>query len=341
MKISVDSLSGTPLYKQIVASVKSAVRNGTLRDGDGLPSLNEISEATGVSMETAKKAYNILKKEGFLRGRQGKGFFVEVRQDNAPKKILMLLDKLSAYKLAIHRGLSKALEAPAEITIFLHNQDIALFETMVTGAAEDYDWFLVAAHFPADVDSRRVISALGKIPNGKLILIDRDIPSFKGHIGRIYQDFETDAVSALSAGMPLAKKYRRIVIITTASSLYGELIVKGITSLFAEEKLDFTVKKGFEPESMSPGTLYIVLGGQLDTDHFAILRRARELGLVLGVSVGIISYNDEPVNEFICGGLTCISSDFEQMGRSAAGMINSGRLHSVHNPFRLVLRSTL
>lgn len=341
MKISVDSHSGTPLYKQIVASVKSAVRNGTLKDGDGLPSLNEISDATGVSMETAKKAYNILKKEGFLRGRQGKGFFVEVRQDNAPKKILMLLDKLSAYKLAIHKGLSAALDSPAEITIFLHNQDISLFETMVAGAVENYDWFLVAAHFPADVDGKRVTSALKKIPNERLILIDRNIPSLKGNIGRIYQDFETDAVSALSEGLSLTRKYRRVIIIPTPSSLYGNTIVSGITSLFGKEGIEYSVSGGFEPESMEPGTLYIVLGGQLDTDHFSILRRAKDLGLVLGVSVGIISYNDEPVNEFICGGLTCISSDFEKMGETAAGMINSGRLHSVHNPFRLVLRSTL
>lgn len=341
MKFSIDPRSSTPLYRQLVTSVKDAVKNGTLKDGDGLPSLNELAEATGVSMETAKKAYNILKKDGFLRGRQGKGFFVEVRPADAPKRILMLLDKLSAYKLAIHKGLSAALDSPAEITIFLHNQDIDLFETMVAGAVENYDWFLVAAHFPGSVDGKRITSALKKIPNEKLILIDRDIPSLKGHIGRIFQDFETDAVSALSEGMALAKKYRRTIIIPTPSSLYGEVIVSGITALLEREGMEYSVSHGFDPGSMEPGTLYIVLGGQLDTDHFAILRRAQQLGLVLGVSVGIISYNDEPVNEFICGGLTCISSDFEKMGETAAVMINGSRLYSVHNPFRLVVRSTL
>ena len=92
---------------------------------------------------------------------------------------------------------------------------------------------------------------------------------------------------------------------------------------------------------MLPGTLYVVLCGQLGTDHFTIMREVINKGYSLGKEIGLISYNDEPVNEFICGGLTCISSDFQQMGRSAAEMINGHRMSSVHNPFQLVTRASL
>lgn len=71
------------------------------------------------------------------------------------------------------------------------------------------------------------------------------------------------------------------------------------------------------------------------------MREVIDKGYTLGREIGLISYNDEPVNEFICGGLTCISSDFRQMGASAAKMINEHNMSSVHNPFSLVTRASL
>lgn len=340
MKFSVSLNSKTPLYRQVIAGIEDAVRKGMLKNGDALPSLNDFAGESGVSMETTKKAYNILKKKGILSGRQGKGYFIDMRE-GAPQRILMLLDKLSAYKLAIHRGLSESLGSPADITINTHNQDIVLFEKMVSDALGNYDYYIITAHFPRDVKPASVAKILKRIPNDRLILIDIDIPELKGNIGRIYQDFRADAATALENCIDTIRKYKHVAIITSSQSLYGKIICPGIRKKLSEHRIKCSIKSEFSPEMMVPGTLFIVLSGQLDTEHFAIMRESRERGYTLGIAIGLISYNDEPVNEFICGGLTCLSTDFEEMGRYAAGMINSKKMYSVHNPFRLVLRESL
>lgn len=341
MKFTIDQNSTVPLYKQVVTGVKNAVKKGYLANGDSLPSLYDFASQSGISMETTKKAYNILKNEGIVSGRQGKGYFIDIRDVGAPRKILMLLDKLSAYKLAIHHGLSEALSKPADITINTHNQDIDLFGKMVDDSVDNYDYFIIAAHFPKSVKASSVARILKKIPNDKLILIDIDIPEVKGRIGRIYQDFRSDAAMALEQGIGLIRKYSQVIVISSEQSLYGNVIYPGVRKMLSSHGIKYTLEKRFNPEMMTPGTLFIVLCGQLGTDHFTILREATNKGYILGVEIGLVSYNDEPVNEFICGGMTCISSDFEQMGRSAAEMINSKRMYSVHNPFRLIARASL
>lgn len=341
MKFIINQSSNLPLYKQVVAEIKNAVKTGQLKNGNPLPSLNDFAEQNGISMETTKKAYNILKGEGLVSGRQGKGYFIDIRENGAPKKILMLLDKLSAYKLAIHHGLSEGLSSPADITINTHNQDIELFGKMVEDSLDNYDYYIIAAHFPKSVKASTVARILKRIPNDRLILIDIDIPEVKGHIGRIYQDFKSDATQALSSGIDLIRNYRKVIIISSRQSLYGTVISPGIKKMLAANNIPCKVEQQFTPEMMTPGALFIVLCGQLGTDHFTIMREALAKGYTLGKAVGLISYNDEPVNEFICGGLTCISSDFEQMGKSAAEMINGKKMFSVHNPFTLVRRGSL
>ena len=46
------------------------------------------------------------------------------------------------------------------------------------------------------------------------------------------------------------------------------------------------------------------------------------------------------MNELVLDGLTTVSTDFQEMGRLAAGMILEKSLHKVHCPFRMTRRST-
>ena len=60
----------------------------------------------------------------------------------------------------------------------------------------------------------------------------------------------------------------------------------------------------------------------------------------IGKDVGLISYNDVPLNAVVLGGLTTISTDFEKMGTTAAEMILSGKMTKIHNDFRMTRRTT-
>ena len=126
MKIHVDTISKTPIYKQLVDSVKQAIKTGKIKPGDILPSMNDIAASEGISRETVKKAYSILAKDGTIVPKQGKGFFIAEKKTNNIIKVLVIFDKLSVYKQVVFNAFEEALGEKAEITVLTHNQNLDL-----------------------------------------------------------------------------------------------------------------------------------------------------------------------------------------------------------------------
>jgi DNA-binding LacI/PurR family transcriptional regulator len=93
-------------------------------------------------------------------------------------------------------------------------------------------------------------------------------------------------------------------------------------------------------DMMERGGVYLLLNGQLGFGLVELARIAQKRGLVIGKDVGIISYNESYLSEIILGGLTTVSTDFEQMGCLAANMVLSHNLHKVKCDFKLIRRNT-
>ncbi|MGD9694752.1 MAG: GntR family transcriptional regulator [Thermoleophilia bacterium] len=70
---SVDPESPEPLRSQIAACVRRAVAGGDLAEGDRLPPAAELGEALGVDRNTVLSAYRILRADGLLEFRRGRG----------------------------------------------------------------------------------------------------------------------------------------------------------------------------------------------------------------------------------------------------------------------------
>ena len=79
---------------------------------------------------------------------------------------------------------------------------------------------------------------------------------------------------------------------------------------------------------------------RLDRRLSELIKGITASGFTIGKEVGLICYNDFPLNEFILGGLTTLSADFSQMGRNAARMILDGNVSRIHCPCSLIRRST-
>ena len=62
--------------------------------------------------------------------------------------------------------------------------------------------------------------------------------------------------------------------------------------------------------------------------------------LQVGKDVYIISYNEFDLNEVVLNGLTTISTDFRQMGHTAAMMILNRKSWKVHCDFNMTRRGT-
>ncbi len=337
-----DTSSQVPVYKQLISEIQRLVRSGHYQAGEFLPSMNVMSHELSISKETVKKAYSILREKGVIESAHGKGFYILPDGHSGKVKVLMLFDKLSTYKLVLSRSFAESIQENVNVTIHLHNQDINVFEDLVEEHAGNFDYYIVTPHFPLNgAVQERVIKTLKKIPNRKLIVLDRKMEGLTGNFGAVYQDFEQDVYRGLQQGKALLRKYKKINTISTTGSLYSAFTEKGIEKFCQENRLNYQCHNLIEPSQIKEGETYIVLNSQLDIELIEIVRVAKSKGLQIGRDIGIISYNESPVNEIILDGLTVFSTDFKEMGKLAAEMVTSGKLSKIWNKFDLIIRKTL
>ena len=72
MLVSIDEENRQPIYLQLVRQIKEQILVGELSVGDELPSVRELGDALGISLHTARNAYQVLSEAGLLRVRLGK-----------------------------------------------------------------------------------------------------------------------------------------------------------------------------------------------------------------------------------------------------------------------------
>ena len=80
MRISIDTKSGVPFYRQIIEQVKFAVARGDLGPGDRLPTVRQLAVDLSINPNTVIRAYRELEIEGMLDTQQGSGTFVGDRR---------------------------------------------------------------------------------------------------------------------------------------------------------------------------------------------------------------------------------------------------------------------
>lgn len=105
-----------PIYRQLVDTIKTAIKKGSLASGQQLPTVQGMTEMLGVARGTVKRAYDELERADFIEKVQGRGTFVKYcpqksgsRKEQAMATIDDMLNRLE------DMGLSAA-----EINIFLN-----------------------------------------------------------------------------------------------------------------------------------------------------------------------------------------------------------------------------
>lgn len=342
VSFKIDKDSRIAYYTQIVNQFEEGVKSGAIREGEVLPSMNDLAASLDVSRETVKKAYGILSDLSLVAPRQGKGFFVRSIADQKYLRVLIISDYHSVYKQILLSAFQETMSerGDCDTTVLLHNQDVNLLKYYLDRNLDNFDWYVVVPHFSLDADvQKEVVRQLGRIPNRKLILLDRWVKELPGNYGAVYQDFSSDAAAALEQYVDDLKDKKRLRVMALKSSMYKGQIEKNLKDFASSHGLEIVFGEGI-PKKILSGDVCILLSSQHDNGLVALARKIEASGLEVGRDVFIICYNDIPLNELVLGGLTTLSTDFALMGHTAAEMILSGNLKKVHNPFRLVRRKT-
>lgn len=76
LSLTLDPALRVPLHRQVYEGIRSAILSGRLRPGDRLPASRVLADRLSLSRQTVTEAYEQLRAEGYLHGRQGSGTYV-------------------------------------------------------------------------------------------------------------------------------------------------------------------------------------------------------------------------------------------------------------------------
>ena len=94
LALTLDPAGRTPMYEQLYGAVAGAIREGTLRHGEKLPSKRALCASLGVSRSTVETAYELLLAEGYVESRPRSGYYVAEYETaallDAPSSVIRL-----------------------------------------------------------------------------------------------------------------------------------------------------------------------------------------------------------------------------------------------------------
>lgn len=334
--IQVDGYSAIPKYLQLTKSVLSAIELGRLKKNDTLPSINEVSYELEISRDTAEKGYKHLKNLGILGSIPGKGYYILNEAYQQRLKICLIFNKLSTHKKLIYDAFVQAIGENVAIDFYIYNNDFSVFKELIGTKNEQYSHYVIIPHFIEAGPEEYEI--LNKIPKNKLILMDKLITGITGEYGAAYENFEKDIYLALEKALEPLHKYHTLKLIFPNQSYFPAEIKKGFSRFCEQYGFLHQIVNDLNAEPINQGEVFINLK---EDDLVILIERIQMLQLKIGSQVGLISYNETPWKKIILNGITTISTDFEKMGRVAAGLILENSRKQVEVPFYLTLRDSL
>ena len=334
--IKVDAYSITPKYLQIVNSVIREIENGLILVGDNMPSINELSIELDIARDTVERGYKHLKHIGVIDAVPRRGYYIKNIKFRQPLKIFLLFNKLSAHKKTIYDSFVATLGEQAVIDFYIYNNDFLLFKKLIANNKNDYNHYVIIPHFMEGEENGSEI--INTIPKEKLLLLDKIIPGITGEYAAAYENFEKDIYNAMVQATDQLSKYHTLKIIFPSYSYYPVEILKGFKNYCQDYAFSYKVVHDIKNEPVEKGEVYINV---MEDELVVVLDKLISSGFNIGSEVGVISYNETPIKKFILNGITTISTDFHQMGITAAQLILSNLKQKTEITFKLILRSSL
>ncbi len=76
LPVKIDKADPTDLYEQVAAEIRRAIAEGEAKPGERLPPAKDLAAVLGVNTNTVLRALRLLRDEGLLEFRRGRGISV-------------------------------------------------------------------------------------------------------------------------------------------------------------------------------------------------------------------------------------------------------------------------
>jgi GntR family transcriptional regulator len=76
LSVKVNKADPTDLYEQVAAEIRRAIADGEAKPGERLPAAKDLAAILGVNKNTVLRSLQLLRQEGLLEFRRGRGITV-------------------------------------------------------------------------------------------------------------------------------------------------------------------------------------------------------------------------------------------------------------------------
>ena len=102
--VKVDREGSTALHEQVAAQIRRAIAEGEARPGERLPPARHLAAVMRLNTNTVLRALRILRDEGLLELRQGRG----IRVSGTPERGALLTKAIELVQLSRRYGYDRA-----------------------------------------------------------------------------------------------------------------------------------------------------------------------------------------------------------------------------------------
>jgi len=314
--------------QQLIHSVTEAINLGILKEGDFLPSVNQLSKDAGISRDTIFKAYSILKQRSIISSTPTKGYFVA----SESYKVFVLLDDFSGFKEQLYKSFRANLPDNYSVDLLFHHYNPEIFNQLILNSLGRYSMYIVM-----NIDNKNLEEVVRKIDPKKLLILDMGSDP-KNEISYLTQDFNQAVYDCLNSGLELIRKYQEFILVFPENTPHPAETIDAFNRFCDDRQINHMVLDQIENREVQPGQAYLVIK---DSDLVKIVKDCKKNGYKIGTEVGIISYNDSPMKEIVGAGITVISTDFVRMGKDCANFIVTKEKVNEVMSTQLIIRGSL
>lgn len=312
-----DYIENSPLKSKrdkIANGIMDAISDNSISKGDPIPSVNKFMQRLGVARMTVVKALNVLKERGIIVSEDKVGYFVRDVNVKRELKVFLFLTGFYSYHETLYNNIVDNINDPTiTIDLYFHHCNPKIFKSVLLENIGSYGLYIITGF-----EGPQMESLLARIPPSKLLQIIR--PPVLNGVSSITQDFYSGLKKSLGALKDKLAKYERFVLAFPDKKGHPEEIRQAFIEYCNEIGMEYQIEKKVSRESITKGCAYWVIE---DSDLISLIKVGEEMGFRIGSDIGILSYNETPMKEIIRNGITVISVDFVELGKSIARFISS------------------